>query len=120
MKKSIFSLALIFVWLFTLGLSAPRYAFADPPQDVLLNYDLKTRTLTVTIQHPSTFTSLHYIKQIEIKKNNEPAEKKTYSSQPGKTAFEYTYRVEATANDILEVAVSCNIQGRKTAALKVQ
>lgn len=120
MNKYLLRAALIFVCLPAIVLLPARYALADPPQDVALNYNNKTQTLTVTIQHPSTFTGLHFIKQIEIKKNNEPVEKKSYSSQPGKTAFEYAYNIPAAVNDIFEVTASCNIQGQKKAALKVQ
>lgn len=120
MRKDILYAVLISVSLLTIVLLPPGDVLADPPQDVLLSYNMTAQTLTVTIKHPSTFTGLHYIKQVEIKKNNEPAEKKSYSSQPGKTAFEYTYGVPAAVNDILEVTASCNIQGQKTAALKVQ
>ena len=120
MRKHLLCAALIPFWLLAIVLFMPQQTFADPPQDVVLNYQIKTQTLTVTIKHPSTFTGFHYIKQIKIKKNNELAEKKSYSSQPGKTAFEYTYSVPAAANDMLEVTVFCNIQGHKTVTLTVQ
>lgn len=41
---------------------------ADPPQNIMLIYNLQTRTLTITITHPSFFTGLHYINQIKINK----------------------------------------------------
>lgn len=120
MKKYLLSLALICVWLLAACLSLTQNACADAPQEVLLNYNIKAQTLTVTVTHKSSFTGIHYIKQIEIKKNNEPAEKKVYSTQPGKKAFTYTYNIPAAVNDVLEVTVACNIQGQKTATLKVE
>jgi hypothetical protein len=47
------------------------------------------------------------------------AEKNDYRSQASKTTFVYTYKVPAAVNDILEVTATCNIQGKKTATLKV-
>jgi len=118
MKKYYSSLVLICICLMAACL-LPQYAHADAPQDLALSYNMQTQTLTVTITHKSFFTGTHYIKQVEIKKNNEPAGKNDYTSQPGKTTFVYTYQIPAAVNDILEVTASCNIQGKKTATLKV-
>lgn len=97
----------------------PQYALADPPKEIGLGYDLQAQTLTVTITHKSSFTGMHYIKRVEIKKNNEPAASQDYTSQTGKETFAYTYKIPAAANDVLEVTATCNIQGKKTATLKV-
>ena len=98
----------------------PRQAAADPPQDLSLRYDMKTQTLSASITHKSTFTGFHYIKQIQIKRNDEPFEIQKYESQPGKTAFVYTYKVPAKPNDLLEATAACNVQCQKTATLKVE
>ena len=99
---------------------APGHGLADPPQDVALSYDWKTQTLTAEITHKSTFTGLHYIKRIEVKKNNQPIGKYDYPNQPGKTNFSYNYNVPAVENDLLDVTAFCNIQGQKTVTLKVE
>jgi desulfoferrodoxin (superoxide reductase-like protein) len=119
MKKHLLSLALIFVWMIA-ALLLPQQAAADPPQDLSLRYDMKAQTLSVSITHKSTFTGFHYIKQIQIKRNDEPFEIQKYESQPGKTTFVYTYKVPAKPNDLLEVTAACNVQGQKTATLKVE
>jgi len=106
-------------WLMAACLFLPQYAYADPPQDVVLSYNMQSQTLTVTVTHPSSFTGFHYIKQVKITKNNELAEKNDYGSQASKTTFVYTYKVPAAANDILEVTATCNIHGKKTVTLKV-
>ncbi|MBP1710428.1 MAG: putative rane protein [Deltaproteobacteria bacterium] len=100
-------------------LMTPQYAAADPPQDLILTYNLQKQTLTVTITHPSSFTGLHYVNQVKINKNNVLVEKNDYKSQPDKKSFVYTYKIPAVPNDILEVTANCNIQGSKTATLKV-
>jgi hypothetical protein len=119
MKKHLLSLTLIFVWMAAV-LLLPQQACADPPQDLLLSYDMKAETLSVSITHKSTFTGFHYIKQVQIKRNDEPFETQKYESQPGKKTFIYTYKVPAKPNDLLEVTATCNVQGRKTATLKVE
>ena len=69
MKKYYSSLVLICICLMAACL-LPQYAHADAPQDLALSYNMQTQTLTVTITHKSFFTGTHYIKQVEIKKNN--------------------------------------------------
>ena len=121
MKKNFMGFVFICSCLLAGWLLLPQHAYADPPENVALNYNIKTQTLTVTITHKSSFTGFHYVKQVEIKKNNEHAGKNDYyTSQPGKVSFVYTYNVPAAVNDILEVTASCNIQGKKTATLKIE
>ena len=119
MKKHLWNVALMVVWL-AAALLLPQQAAADPPQDLSLRYDMESQTLSVSITHKSTFTDFHYIKQVQIIRNNEPFEIQKYSSQPGKTTFVYTYKVPAKPNDLLEVTAACNVQGQKTATLKVE
>lgn len=119
MKKHLWNVTLIVVWL-AAGLLLPQQTCADPPQDLSLRYDTKAQTLSVSITHKSTFTGFHYIKQVQIKRNDEPFGIQKYDSQTGKTTFVYTYKVPAKPNDLLEVTANCNIQGQKTATLKVE
>ncbi|MDD4357246.1 MAG: hypothetical protein PHN98_08340 [Smithellaceae bacterium] len=120
MKKCLLGLLYVCVcFLLGVGLITPQYVTADPPQNLTLTYNLQTQTLTVTITHPSTFTGFHYINQVKINKNNVLVEKNDYKSQTGKKSFVYTYNIPAAPNDILEVTANCNIQGSKTATLKV-
>jgi hypothetical protein len=119
MKKHLLSLTLVVVWM-AAALLLPQQTFADPPQDLSLRYDMKAQTLSVSITHKSTFTGFHYIKQVQIKRNDEPFETQKYDSQTGKTTFVYTYKVPAKPNDLLEVTAICNVQGQKTATLKVE
>jgi len=119
MKKYLSMMLTMCAWLLAVCLFLPQYAYADPPQDVVLSYNMQAQTLTVTVTHSSSFTGFHYVKQVKITKNNELAGKNDYRSQPSKTTFVYTYNVPAAVNDILEVTATCNIQGKKTAMLKV-
>jgi len=55
----------------------------------------------------------------ENQQNNVLVEKNDYKSQTDKKGFVYTYKIPAVPNDIFEVTANCNIQGEKTATLKV-
>lgn len=116
-KKHPFALAALCLW--AICLFAAPAALADPPQEIGLTYDLPSQTLTVNITHKSFAAGMHYIKQIDIQKNGAPAAANSYKSQPGKTSFSYTYQIPAAVGDTLEVTAACNLQGSKTASLKV-
>ena len=97
----------------------PQMSFATSPQDVKLEYDAGTQMLTVTITHPSSFPSYHYIKYVEIKKNGADAMKNTYENQPDMDTFSYTYKVPVAEGETLEVTATCSMYGYKTVNLTV-
>jgi hypothetical protein len=97
----------------------PGMSFANSPQDVKLDYDVSTQMLTVTITHPSSFPSYHYIKYVEIKKNGADAMKTAYENQPDTDTFAYTYKVTAAEGETLEVTATCSMYGYKTVSLTV-
>ena len=96
----------------------PETACATSPQDVKLEYDAGSETLSVTITHPSSFPSFHYIKYVEIK-NGAGSVKNTYESQPDQDTFTYTYKVSAVPGDRLEVTATCSLWGYKTVYMTV-
>ncbi len=97
----------------------PPLTHANQPQDVKLGYDSNSQTLTVTITHKSSFTSFHYIKYVEIKKNGIGVITNTYDSQPDPATFTYNYKISAAKGDTLEVTATCSLSGSKTATLDV-
>jgi hypothetical protein len=94
-------------------------SFANSPQDMKLEYDAGTQMLTVTITHPSSFPSYHYIKYVEIKKNGADAMKNTYENQPDMDTFSYTYKLPVAEGETLEVTATCSMYGYKTVNLTV-
>jgi hypothetical protein len=115
---------LIPVWKAVLILSilcclCPQTSFATTPQDVKLEYDAGTQMLTVTITHPSSFPSRHYIKTVSITKNGAGVMKNTYESQPDTDTFSYTYKVPAAEGESLEVTATCSWYGYKTVNMTV-
>jgi len=97
----------------------PQMSFANSPQDMKLEYDAGTQMLTVTITHPSSFPSYHYIKYVEIKKNGADAMKNTYENQPDMDTFSYTYKLPVAEGETLEVTATCSMYGYKTVNLTV-
>ena len=97
----------------------PIAANAHPPKDVQLIYDAASQKLSVTIIHNSITPSMHYIKQVEIKKSGALLSNNQYKSQPDKTSFTYTYNVQAAPGDVVEVTSTCSIYGSKTVKLDI-
>ena len=97
----------------------PITAYANPPKDVTLVYNSASQTLEVTIVHESASPSWHYIKKVEIAKNGKSVGVNDYKSQPDKTKYVYSYKVQAVQNDVLEVTATCNIYGSKAVKLTV-
>jgi desulfoferrodoxin (superoxide reductase-like protein) len=69
--------------------------------------------------HESASPSWHYIKKVEIIMNGKSIGVNDYKSQPDKSKFVYSYKVQAVQNDVLEVTATCNIHGSKTVKLTV-
>ncbi|HNQ18811.1 MAG TPA: hypothetical protein PL134_04505 [Smithellaceae bacterium] len=122
MKKSkaiyplIFATLLFFTMLLQIDL---REAYAHPPQDVQIAYDVNTQTLTVTITHKSGF-GFHYINSVIVKKNGVVASTNKYDKQPDPATFSYTYKMVAGKGDNIEVTAICNLSGNKTATIDVK
>lgn len=86
-------------------------SLAHPPQGMVLDYDIETSTLNVTITHNTPGPTLHYINKIEVRLNTNLVLSLDYSSQPTTSQFTYSYNIEAEAGDEIEVTAYCNIQG---------
>ena len=115
-STNIFSALLFVLMVFCLY---PQVSYADTPQDVTLEYDSSAQTLAVTITHKSSFPGFHHIKTVEIKKNSATISTTNYDTQPAKSPFTYTYKVDAAQGDKLEVTVTCNMSGSKTETITV-
>ena len=81
------------------------HALAHPPQDMILDYDLGTSDLSVTITHETPAPTIHYIYKVDIDLNDELIISEEYDSQPTNDIFTYVYVVEAEIGD--EITVTC-------------
>ena len=112
----IFSVLLFVLMIFCF---CPQASYANAPRDVTIEYDSGSQTLAVTITHKSPFPGFHHIKTVEIKKNSVVISTVKYDTQPDKSPFTYTYKVQAVQGDKLEVTATCNLSGSKTATITV-
>jgi len=79
-----------------------------------VSYNLETQDIRVTITHPISDPTTHYIYKVELKKNGLIYNTSTYTSQPDPNSFTYTYQVNATIGDTIDVTASCIQGGSKT------
>lgn len=107
------------IFALTIFCFSPQITYADAPKDVTIKYDSSAQTLAVTITHKTLFSGMHHIKTVEIKKNDMVVSTTNYDTQPKEVPFTYTYKVEAAKGDKLEVTVTCNMSGSKTATTTV-
>jgi hypothetical protein len=92
----------------------PTPVNANAPSALTVSYNLETQTLQATITHPVSDTITHYIYKVEIKKNGVIYNTSTYTSQPDSNSFTYSYKINVTSSDTLDVTASCIQGGSKT------
>jgi desulfoferrodoxin (superoxide reductase-like protein) len=95
------------------ALSLPHMVLAHSPDKVDVFYDFKSQSLVVKITHPSNNPDRHFVKDVTVKKNGQVVQGGAYTRQNG-NVFTYTYRMQATGEDVIEVTVACSIHGSKT------
>ena len=98
----------------------PAPGGAHSPKEVVLTYDQAKHTLEVRITHPSQNPAAHYIKKVELKKNDQTISATEYQSQPEKTTFVYSYPLDAAPGDVIEVKANCSFFGSKTEKLDMR
>ena len=92
----------------------PYTVCANAPSGLTDSYNLETQDLRVTITHPVSDQTTHYIYVVKIEKNGVLYNTSLYDSQPDLNSFTYTYQVNATTSDIIDVTASCIQGGSKT------
>lgn len=92
---------------------------AHSPATMKATYNTENQDLQVAISHQVSSATTHYIAKIEIKKNGEIYNTTLYTSQPTTNSFTYTYKVNATTGDVIDVSASCNQGGSKTTQITV-
>jgi hypothetical protein len=118
MKKIIFRLILLQAVFFFLFFN-PQISYATAPKSVNLTYDIKTQSLSVTIDHYTLSAGMHHIESVAIKKNGTFISKNTYKTQPTGSIFTYTYVISAKKEDVFEVTATCNLWGHTTSTFIV-
>lgn len=102
---------IITVLLFIVALMISTTVPAHSPSDMELSYNKETGQLNVTISHSVDDKNTHHIEEIIINKNGDEYEKESYNSQPDNSKFTYTYDVDASEGDTINVKANCNQGG---------
>ncbi len=92
---------------------------AHPASDMSLSYDVDKQILDVSIVHRVSDLTTHYIYTVIIRKNNVVYQTYNYTGQPTNSSFTYTYDVNASSGDRIEVFTDCNLGGSLTKQLTV-
>ena len=108
---------LLFIWILFVSLSFK--ATAHSPSSIVLDYNIETKELIVSITHSVSNPDTHYIYNISVEKNNEFYRSYDYNNQPSSSSFNYIYNVEAEAGDTFFVVASCNQGGQKSTSLTI-
>jgi cytochrome b561 len=84
--------------------------YAHPPSDILLDYDLDSQTLQVTLVHTVSDPVTHYVHRIQISLQGTVTTYE-YESQPTDSRFTYQFVLPASPGDTVEVKADCNLSG---------
>ena len=110
----------VFLAMFTtIILLVSSHAIAHSPEDIVLEYDIDTTTLDVTITHVTLDPNSHYVYKVDVKINGELYLSEQYTSQPTTSTFKYSYTVTANAGDEISVTAFCSLFGSLTKTLTV-
>lgn len=116
MKKKCWLIAILLVGAVFCSINAG----AHPPQDMVLEYDLDNKELSVTITHETPSPGLHYIEKIEVYRNDELNISEEYDSQPDSSTYTITFEIDADIGDEIKVIAYCNIQGSISREITVE
>lgn len=107
MKKiSLFMFLLFFV-------SICSIAYAHPPQDIIITFDVATKVLKAQIMHNVSNPANHYIKKVDIGLNGKEIIEQKISRQDNNISQTVSYLIpDAKVGDILSVEGYCSISGK--------
>ena len=101
-------------------LNSPYLIWAHPPESVELQYDKDQGILHVKIQHVVRSNSnRHYIKKLEIYKNQEPPTEQFNHSQKSPSEDQIDVPIKLQGGDTVRVIAFCVKGGTKEATLAI-
>ena len=107
-QAKIFLGRFLLVWFFCV-LMNPN-SFATPPAEIRLEYDVEQKVLKVDIDHISHNPHKHFIRKIEIYKNDEEPIIKRFAAQKSE-GISVEVALEAKEQDKIRVKAVCNQAG---------
>jgi len=114
-RSFIILLALCFVVSFS-GL-----AFAHPPSDIQITYDLSTKILKAVIRHNVSNPANHYIAKVDVGLNGKEIISQHISRQDNNTDQAVSYLIpDALPGDKISVEGYCSISGKLEKSIEVK
>lgn len=117
--KSLFSVSMFAALTLSICIAGSVCVYPTAPISLKLSYTQKTKVLDVKVTHPTLFPASHYIAFIDIKNRGKTVTSATYTSQPSKTSFTYSFPLNAVEGDVIEVTATCSFFGSKTSTLTI-
>ena len=113
-KKTYYFLSVFFIVFLTIVSSNVR---AHPPNDMSLEYNSGTNTLTVSITHGVSDNTSHYVISVIVRVNGSIDQTHFYTSQPDLSFFIYEYTVITNDGSTIPVTATCSQGGSITRTL---
>jgi len=96
------------------------YGFAHPPGEIKLSYNMSNQQLHIEAAHVSRDKNQHYIRKIEMRKNNTETATKRYHQQVTPSTFTKDIALIAEEGDTIEVILYCSEGGNNSVMLEVR
>ena len=96
-------------------------AYAHPPSDIIITYDVAAKTLHAVIIHNVSNPASHFIKKVDIALNGKGIIEHQISRQDNNTEQTVSYLIpDAKTGDTLSVEAYCSISGKLEKEIKVK
>ena len=95
------------------------FAVAHSPSDVEVKYNELSGELAVTIIHQVENPGTHYVKQVTVRQGTTVLSDSSYTSQPDRSSFTYSFSLPQLKGSIGEITVDvkCNQFGSRSGIL---
>lgn len=112
MKKLAFLLLACFLFV--------TFAYAHPPQDIIITYDPVTKIVKAIIKHDTSNPKSHYIKKVDVAINDKEIIEQTISRQDDLNTQTVSYLIpDAKKGDRISVEGYCSISGKLEKEIKI-
>ncbi len=102
--------AFLIVFVFAAAISI---AYAHPPSDIKVTFDVKTKILQAVIIHNTSNPASHYIKKVDVGLNGKEIIEHTVSKQDNNESQTVIYLIpDVKDGDVISVEAYCSISGK--------
>lgn len=104
---------ILVVVVFLSVLAFTSIAYAHPPSDIKITFDLKTKMLEAVIVHNTSNPINHYIKKVDIGRNGKEIIEHMLSREDNNQTQTVRYLIpDAKDGDVISVEGYCSISGK--------